>query len=138
MTYASEHRCMKPVLDAARKLDIATNPDSEAIFEAGSGGFQIWCTPKDHPLGWKDVPMTQGAFSKPCLYVASVCWGWEGERITHLSLSTDAYDLSDHKGVGRHANAYHNRPEDLAWAERKIRQLFAQAGAPMLPIVVGD
>ena len=138
MTYASEHRRMKPVLDAARKLDIATNPDSKAIFEAGSGGFQIWCTPKDHPLGWQDVPMTQRAFSKPCSYAASVCWGWDGERITHLTLSTDAYDLSDHKGVGRHANAYHNRPDDLAWAERKIRQLFAQAGVPMLPIVVGD
>ena len=136
MKYASEHRRMKPVLDLARKLDIATNPDSEAIFEVGSGGFQIWCTPDDHPEGWDDVPMTQGAFSKPCSYAASVCWGWEGERITHLSLSTDAYDLSDHKGVGRHANVYHNRPEDVAWAEEKIRWLFDHASVPILPIVI--
>ena len=136
MTYASEHHRMKPVLDAARKLDIATNPDPEAIFEAGSGGFQIWCTPDDHPEGWDDVSMTKGAFSKPCSYAASVCWGWDGERITHLSLSTDAYDLSDHEGEGRHANAYHNRPEDVAWAKEKIGWLFQLTGVPFFPIVV--
>jgi hypothetical protein len=138
MSHPREHRRMKPVLDAARKLDIATNPAPEAIFEAGSGGFQIWCTPDDHPVGWQDVPMTKGAFSKACSYVGSAHWGWNdaGDRITHIWLSTDAYDLGDHEGQGRYA--YHNRPEDLAWAERKIRWLFDQAGVPMLPIVVED
>ena len=46
MSHHSEHQKMKPVLDLARKLDIATNPDPAAIFEAGSGGFQVWCTPR--------------------------------------------------------------------------------------------
>ena len=41
MSHHSEHQKMKPVLDLARKLDIATNPHSAAIFEAGSGGFQV-------------------------------------------------------------------------------------------------
>ena len=95
MSYHSQHRRMRPALDLARKLDIATNPAPDAIFEAGSGGFQIWCTPEDHPKGWDGVAMSQGAFGKPCAYVASVHWGWEGDRITHLCLSTDAYDLSD-------------------------------------------
>ena len=138
MSYASEHRRFKPVLDAARKLDIATNPAPEAIFEAGTGGFQIWCTPDDRPAGWQGVPMTKGAFSKPCSYVASVGWGWsdEYERIVHLWLSTDAYNLGDHEKGDRYA--YHNRPEDLVWAEDKIRWLFQQARVPLPPIVVAD
>ncbi len=134
MSYASEHRRMKPVLDLARQLDIATNPAPEAIFEAGSGGFQIWCTPRDHPLGgWGRVPMTKGAFSKPCSYVASVLWGWEGDKITHLKLSTDAYALSNHRHKG-YRFAYRNRRQDVAWAKRKIRTLFKKAGVEMPPI----
>ena len=136
MTYASEHQRMEAVLHLARCMDIATNPDPEAIFEAGSGGFQIWCTPDDHPEGWDDVPMTQGAFSKPCSYAASVCWGWEGERITHLFLSTDAYDLSDHHKPGRYE--YHNRPGDIAWAKEKIDWLFRQSDVLLPPIQVED
>jgi hypothetical protein len=132
MSYHSQHRRMKPVLDLARELDIATNPAPDAIFEAGSGGFQIWCIPNDHPQGWDGVAMSQGTFSKPCAYVASVHWGWEGDRITHLALSTDAYDLSDHHGEGRHA--YHNRTPDVAWAKEKIVHLFNQAGVIMPPI----
>ncbi len=81
MSYTTEHKRMKPVLDLARKLDIATNPAPEALFEAGSGGFQIWATPDDHPKGWDGVPMDMGAFAKPCAFVASVWWGWEGETI---------------------------------------------------------
>ncbi len=79
MSYSSEHRRLAPVLEMARRLDIATNPEPEAIYEAGSGGFQIWCTPDDLPQGWSGVSLTSGAFSKPCGYVASVSWGWEGE-----------------------------------------------------------
>lgn len=121
MSYSSEHRRMKPVLDLARRLDIAANPEPEAIFEAGTAGFQLWATPADHPKGWDGMVMTAGAFSKPCEYVASVGWGWEGETITHLLLSTDAYAL----GRNKHT---HNRPADLAWAKRKIRWLFKQSG----------
>jgi len=134
MSYASEHNRMKAVLDMARELDIATNPDTKAIFEAGSSGFQIWCTPGDHPRGWDDVPMTKGAFSKPCSYVASVYWGWQGKRITHLVLSTFAYDLGDHLGIDRYA--FYNRVEDIAWAKRKIRALFTWAGVPLPPIKI--
>ena len=136
MSYYTEHQRMKPVLEKAGKFDIATNPVPEAIFEDGSAGFQIWCTPDDHPAGWEGIPMDAGAFSKPCEYVASVHWGWEGEEdeptITHLLLSTDAYALSDFHGQGRYH--YHNRPEDLAWAKEKIRWLFQQASVSLPPI----
>lgn len=139
MSYQTEHQKMKPVLAKAQDFDIATNPVPEALFDAGSTGFQIWCTPADHPAGWEGIPMTAGAFSKPCEYVASVRWGWEGEAdntptITHLILSTDAYAWSDLHEHDRYTG--HNRPEDLAWAEVKIRWLFAQAGVPLLPIRV--
>ena len=141
MTYPSEHRRMRPVLDKARALDIATNPTPRAIFEAGTAGFAIWCTPGDHPRGWEDVPMTKGAFSKPCAYVASVRWGWRGKRITHLRLSTYAYELADYLGdaVGAQSDeryACYNRPEDIVWAKRKIAFLFAQAGVHVPPIQI--
>ena len=129
MSYASEHRRLRPVLDLARRLDIATNPAPEAIFEAGTAGFQLWCTPNNHPKGWDGILMTAGAFSKPCEYVASVSWGWEDETITHLLLSTDAYALGRNK-------RNHNRPVDLAWAKRKIRWLFKNAGVSCLSIQV--
>ena len=32
--YSSEHRRLKPVMEAARKLDVGTNPAPDAIFEA--------------------------------------------------------------------------------------------------------
>jgi len=128
----AEHQKMNPVLEKARELDIATNPAPEALFDAGNSGFQIWCTPDDHPAGWESIPMTQGAFSKPCEYVASVQWGWEGETITHLLLSTEAFALSELRDRDRYTG--HNRLEDLAWAKEKIRWLFAEAEVPLLPI----
>lgn len=145
MSYHSEHKKMKPVLDKARELDIATNPAPEALFEAGHAGFQIWCSPEDHPAGWEHIPMSAGAFSKPCEYVASVQWGWEGSMehsardsptptITHLRLATDAYAWSEFHDHTRYTG--HNRPEDLAWAQEKIRWLFSQANVPLLPIRV--
>jgi hypothetical protein len=57
MSYHSEHMRLKPVLDLARQLDIANNPEPIAIFEAGSAGFQVWCIPQDHPKGWDGIHM---------------------------------------------------------------------------------
>lgn len=136
MSYATEHQKMKPVLDKAREFDIAINPAPEALFDAGNAGFQIWCTPEDHPEGWQNIPMDAGAFSKPCEYVASVQWGWESETITHLLLSTDAFAWSEFQDRSQYTG--HNRPEDLAWAKEKIRWLFVQAEVPVPPIQVKD
>ena len=69
MSYHSEHQRMKPVLDLARQLEIATNPHPRAIFEAGNGDFQVWYRLQDHPRGWNGITMIPGAFSKPCEYV---------------------------------------------------------------------
>ncbi len=90
MSYHTEHLRLKPVLDLARQLDIATNPEAKAIFEAGNAGFQVWCTPYDHPQGWNGINMHPGAFSKPCEYVGSAHWKWEDERIVALEIETSA------------------------------------------------
>ncbi|NSW52958.1 MAG: hypothetical protein HPY85_10670 [Anaerolineae bacterium] len=139
MSEATEHKRMLPVLKLAGKLDIASNPEPAAIYERGSGGFQIWCTLNNHPQGWEGLLMSAGAFSKPCEYVASVSWGWEGDKITHLRLCTEAYacrDRDTNKGVYTAPASYRNRPLDVFWAKEQTFALFQQAGVPMPEIRV--
>ena len=143
MSYTSEHQRMKPVLDLARKLDIATNPHPQAIFEAGTGGFQVWCIPQDRPQGWGGITMNSGAFSKPCEYVGSVHWKWEDESIVGLDIETSAYALADQKPdvycnlmdipEGFNRRTIFNRQADLEWLKEKITWLFAQAGVSLPP-----
>ncbi len=143
MSHYSEHQKMKPVLDLARHLDIASNPDPAAIFEAGSGGFQVWCTTNDHPSGWNGISMQSGAFSKPCEYVGSVHWKWEDETIVGLDIETSAYALADQKPdeycnltdipEGFNRCTIFNRDADIEWLKEKIAWLFAEAGVPLLP-----
>lgn len=143
MTIQSEHYRMKPVLDLARQLDIATHPDPRAIFEAGSGGFQIWCTPEDHPEGWNGIVMNAGAFSKPCEYVGSVNWVWDEESIVALEIETSAYALADQMPdeycnladipAGFNRRTIFNRDADIEWLKEKIAWLFAEAGVPLPP-----
>jgi len=147
-SFSSEHRRLQPVLEMARKLDIGANPSPEALFEAGSAGFQIWCTPADYPEGWEQVvtKMFPGAFAKDCAYVASVHWRWEGECIVGLNLSTAAYALADtlndrftDSEIRRNVNGkqtIYNRSEDLVWARKQIHRLFRLAGVPTPPICV--
>jgi len=144
MSHFSEHQIMKPVLDLARKLDIATNPHPAAIFEAGSGGFQVWCTPMDHPTGWNGIVMQSGAFSKPCEYVGSVHWKWEDETIVGLEIETSAYALADQKpdefcnltDIPRdfQRRTIFNRDADIDWLKEKVTWLFEEAGVPLPPI----
>ena len=129
-SYATENMRLAPVIAQARKLDIATNPDPTAIYEAGSAGLRVWCTPENNPGGlWTQVRMHKGAFSKPCAYVASIHWQWgEGkneQRIIGLSLSTSAYALSDAGLVP--SRAVRNRLADIAWAKEQTLRLFALA-----------
>jgi hypothetical protein len=143
MSHYSEHQRMKPVLDLARKLDIATNPDLNAVFEAGNGGFQLWCTPQDRPQGWDGIVMLPGAFSKPCEFVGSVIWKWEEECTVALEIETSAYALADQKPeeycnltdipAGFHRRTIFNRDTDIEWLKEKVAWLFAQAGVALLP-----
>ena len=139
--YVREHRKMSPLLEAAQQFDIATNKAPAALFEAGSAGFQIWCTPEDHPGGlWSQVKMIAGAFSKPCEYVASAHWLWsEGDdpTITGIALNTDAYALQEAKLLKR--SEIHNRSEDITWAKQKIEWLWqASTASGALPPIIVD
>ena len=143
MSYHSEHQRMKPVLDLARQLDIASNPHPSAIFEAGNGGFQVWCTPQDHPQGWNGITMIPGAFSKPCEFVGSVHWNWDDDQIIGLQIETTAYALAEQKpdeycnlkeipeGLNRHT--IFNRNADIEWLREKVTWLFEAAGVPCPP-----
>ncbi len=143
MSHHSEHMRLKPVLDLARQLDIATNPGPNAIFEAGSAGFQVWCTPGDHPKSWEDIQMIPGTFSKPCEYIGSAHWKWEQETIVALEIETSAYALSDQKPDaycdwheiprGEKRRTIFNRDNDIEWLKEKITWLFEQAGVPLPP-----
>jgi hypothetical protein len=143
MSYHSEHKRLKPILDLAHQLDIASNPDPRAIFEAGSAGFQVWCIPQDHPKGWTGITMHPGAFSKPCEYVGSVHWKWDEEKIVALEIETSAYSLADQKPDEYSQTTNHsphnnqrtifNRDADIQWLKEKITWLFAEAGVPLLP-----
>ncbi len=133
MTYESEHRRMKPVLDKVRELDVSKNPDVLAVFDPLLAGFNIWCNPFDCPRGWAEIKMDTGAYAQPCEYVGTATWGWEDERISHVELETDAYTLSDRDKGERYHRDYHNRPEDVEWCSQKILWLFTLAGIPLSP-----
>ncbi len=143
MSIQSEHRRFKPVLDLARQLDIAINPDEQALFDAGSSGFQLWCTPHDHPEGWQAIRMIPGTFSKPCEYLGSVHWQWEGEQIVALQIETTAYALAEQlperftdqaePPVNDSRRTIHNRPEDIAWLIERVTWLFEEAGVELPP-----
>ena len=141
MSIASEHRRMQAVLDQARRFDIASNHDPQAIFEAGSAGFQVWCTPEDRPRGWDDIKMLAGAFSKPCEFVGSVGWEWKDEEIVGVQIETTAYALADQKPdqysqqTRTKERSINNRREDIDWLRKKVTWLFQQANVPLLPFV---
>ena len=143
MSYQSEHLRMKPVLDLARQLDIVTNPAPAAIFEAGSSGFQVWCTPDDRPKGWSGIEMFPGTFSKPCEYVGGVHWKWDEDRIAGLEIETSAYALADQFPErytnlneplrGDNRRTIYNRDEDIAWLQEKVAWLFQKAEVDLPP-----
>ena len=133
MSYQSEHRRMKPVLELASALDIATNPNLQAIFEAGTGGFQIWCIPQDRPKDWSGIQMHPGAFSKPCEYVGCVHCKWDEDQIVALAIETTAYALAEQKPEQYDRVDIINRQEDVEWLKEKITWLFQEAGVVIPP-----
>lgn len=133
MSYQSEHKRMKPVLDLARALDIATNPSLQAIFEAGTGGFQVWCIPQDRPRGWSGIQMNAGSFSKHCEYVGSVHWKWDEDKIVALAIETSTYALAEQKPDQYDRTNIINRDDDLEWLKEKVTWLFSEAGVSLPP-----
>lgn len=140
---------LKRVVGVAHSLDIGRNPAPEAIFDPLIQGFNVWCTPDDHPGGdWMGIAehMIPAAFTKPCEFVATVFAEWddEVEYVVAMKLSTDAYALADYLPkeytnslrTQGDLRSIHNRPEDIAWAKTKTTWLFQRAGVECPPIIV--
>jgi len=122
-----------------RSMDIGNNKDPQALFDPLQQGFNIWCTPTDHPGGdWQKVTgtMIAAAFTKPCEFVGTAFWNIHKDVI---ELTTDAYALRDHlRKEYMDPAAIHNRDEDTAWCIAKIQWVFEQAGIPCPEIVIGE
>lgn len=149
MSTTAEHAKMRPVLDWAAHYDITKSSDPKALYEPLHSGFNLWCTPRDHPddTGWSEIAptMIKGAFMQPCEFVGTLSWGWEdvqGEngktehKISYLELDTDAIAV-------RELDSFRfpkckNRPCDVTWATAKIEFLFRLANVEMPPIVLSD
>lgn len=143
---------LNQLLEVVRSLDIAYNPAPEAIFDPLIQGFNIWCTPIDNPGGdWSKITsqMIAAAYTKPCENVACAFAKWDEEigHITHFSLSTDAYALQDHLPnqytaykslIAKGYQSIRNRPDDIAWAMKKIERVFKKTEIACPRIVVEE
>jgi hypothetical protein len=139
MSTYDEYKKMRPVTELVLTLDVSENPSPDALYDPLLAGFNIWCTPNDHPEGdeWKNKALyTKGTYAQKCSFIGSVTWGWTGERITHIDLETMAYEIMD-ANPGMSYKDIKNRPNDVEWAIKKTTELFSRAGVKMLPVVLG-
>jgi len=109
-SYASEHMRMKPVIDQVRRLS-AFSSDPAGLYEFISAGFNLYCTPDDHPEGEHDFAQAKEQ-GKPISLVARVNWRFTDETITGLDIRMENLGES-------------------AWAIRKIRELFEMTTVPI-------
>lgn len=136
MSTYDEHKKMRPVLELVRSLDISSSPAPDALYDPLGTGFNIWCTPNDHPRGeeWDNQELyTTGAYAQKCSFVGTAMWGWTDEKITHIELETTAYELRD-IDVSLSYKDITNRPNDIEWAIEKIQEVFSRAGVECPPI----
>ena len=129
--FSMGHARVSPLVEAAIYYGIATNDDPRALFEAGPGGLQLWCTEEDNPGGsWMHVKMERGIYTKPCAFIGAVRWQggrFEAASEVTLVLTTIAYALCD-KGLVA-MESIHNRAEDITWARHKTAWLWEVSGA---------
>ena len=100
----SEHQRMRPVLDQARRFDIASNPDPRAIFEAGSAGK------------WEEDRIVGLQIETSAYALADQM----PDKYSNLSIIP--------KGIKRRSSC--NREQDIKWLTKKIAWLFKQADTP--------
>jgi hypothetical protein len=139
--FAMGHASVSPLVEAAIIYDIATNNDPRALFEAGPGGLQLWCTEADNPGGlWTRIEMKKGIYTKPCAFIGAVRWQGGAGRSEEVKLvmTTIAYALCEKELVAM--ESIHNRADDVDWARRKMEWLWKASGSagPMLQILVSQ
>lgn len=152
-SYRESHRRMKPLLELVRSLDIGYNHVAEALYDPLNAGFNVWASDEDHPESeeWEKAAkgMVTGAFTKPCAFVGTVLWRWDGEtaQIVGLDFETTPYLIRDirngYPGGSWRENteeALRNRDLELCWMKGKVDWLWEQSMAPepLLSIYVKD
>ena len=112
--------------------DISTNPAPDALFSFDVSTLSIWCVSTDHPGGlWDQFPWRTNPSShltkkdaKP-LSRSMLLYSEAAQDIIGFTLRTEALALSSRGLLPR--DAIENRPDDVAWATRKLIWLWAQA-----------
>ena len=112
--------------------DIGTNSAPDALFSFDVSTLTIRCVPTDHPGGlWDQYPWRMDMMNKLTkkdaepLSDSMFIYSEAVQDIIGFSLRTEALALSD-KGLIPRA-AVENRPDDVAWATRKLVWLWEQA-----------
>ena len=136
---ATLSRQASAIMEAVKRYAISENPAPEALFAFDIGVLSIWCTPENNPGGlWQQVVMRRGQLTKPCSGLANcrLLRRSHEENLAGLSLQTRAYSLVSAGLISE--SEKENRPDDLAWAKRKLEWLWQQAlpGEAMPPIEV--
>ena len=120
------------LLTIINQYDISTNPDPDALFAFDISTLRIWCVPTDHPGGiWDQYPWFDDDMSHLTKKAAKglahgmLIYSEAAQDIIGFTLQTHARSLRT-KGLIAKAEI-ENRPDDVAWATRKLVWLWAQA-----------
>jgi hypothetical protein len=126
------------LLAVIHQYAIRTNPAPDALFSFAVSTLTIWCVPTDHPGGlWNQFPWQPSPASrltKPgaeSLSKSLLLYSETAQDIIGFTLQTQALSLMSRSLLPR--SAIENRPEDVAWATRKLIWLWAQAFPAELP-----
>ncbi len=133
MTFGAHSTARKTHLVATiRQYDITTNPAPAALFTFSLSTLGIWCVPTDHPGGlwdtypWFHDPMSQLTKKEAeSLSDSRLIYSEAAQDIIGFTLQTQAFSLASRQLIPR--AAIENRPDDIAWATRKLVWLWAQA-----------
>ena len=120
------------LLDIIEHYDIGANPAPDALFSFDVSTLSIWCVSTDHPGGlWDQYPWRMDPSShltkkdaEP-LSDSMFIYSEAAQDIIGFSLQTKARSLSSRGLLPR--DAIENRPDDVAWATRKLVWLWEQA-----------
>ena len=120
------------LVDIINQYDISTNPAPDALFSFDVSTLGIWCVSTDHPGGlWDQFPWRMNPLSHltkkdaKTLSDSLLLYSEAAQDIIGFTLQTKARPLMS-KGLLPRA-AIENRPDDVAWATKKLIWLWAQA-----------
>ena len=120
------------LLEIIEHYAISTNPAPDALFSFNISTLTIRCVSTDHPGGlWDQYPWRMDPAKHLTkkdaegLSTSMLLYSEAAQDIIGFTLQTKARSLSSRGLLPR--DAIENRPDDVAWATRKLIWLWAQA-----------